>query len=69
MVDETEQPEPTHLVRETQTRTVKGGVIVLLITRLVRDADNVTIQVTQDDCVATSGSQAGALVSDFLSQE
>lgn len=65
--EEAKEPEfTTRSVKETQTRSVNGGIIVLLIDRTVRDDDGATIAVKQSDHVAVTGDEAGKLVSDFL---
>lgn len=67
MVEEAQPEFTTHSVRETQTRSVNGGIIVLLIDRTVRDDDGATISIKQSDYVSVTGADAGKLVSDFLS--
>lgn len=66
MFDQSQFDFPTHVAKETQTRTVRGGVIVILIARLVRDSDGASVATYQEDCVATDGKAAAALVADHL---
>jgi hypothetical protein len=57
---------PTHQVRETQTRTVRGGHIVILQTRTVRSDDGATIGVVAEDVVAKDVTEVIGILSAFL---
>lgn len=70
MADESavEEEFTTHTVREFRGVQVRGGYIVNLLTRTVRDDTGATINAVQEDVVCPDITAAASEVSSFLSK-